>query len=213
MSVLAMLVSAGFTRGETHAALCLFEHGKVASEPPRYFGEMWRRTTATPRSAKRGPSNVLTLVTHINTNAAWAGALRFNLLTEGYEVCPPFPPQEGATKEPARALRDPQDTLTATMYFQANGFPKATKHLAWDALAAVAHQSSYHPVRNYLNELRWDKTERVGSLFQRYFSAELPDASQHRLDQEISWPVHHGRPVRKGHRNHALPRGLRGIEG
>ena len=113
------------------------------------------------RKRRRG-SNILALVTHINTTAAWNGALRFNLLTEGYEICPPFPPQDGA-KEPSRPLRDPQDILTATMYFQANGFPKAGKNTAWDAVVAVAHQRTYHPVRDYLTGLRWDGTERVSS--------------------------------------------------
>ena len=57
MSVLAMLVTAGFTRGETHAALCWFEHGKVKDEPPRYFGEMWRRTKAAPRQDLEPPDD------------------------------------------------------------------------------------------------------------------------------------------------------------
>lgn len=193
MSVLAMLVAAGFTKGETRAALCLFQHGKVASEPPRYFEQMWSRTVAEPASAvsKRGPPNVLKLVTHINMSPAWNGALRFNQLTEGYEVCPPFPPQQDGAKGPPRALRDPQDILTATMYFQANGFPKATKHLTFDALAAAAHQSSYHPVRDYLSSLRWDGTERVGLLFQRYFNAELPDENrQQERDRHVVYLEH-----------------------
>ncbi len=48
MSVLAKLVTAGFTKGETRGALHLFRHGKIKHEPPRYFEEMWRRTKATP---------------------------------------------------------------------------------------------------------------------------------------------------------------------
>ena len=61
------------------------------------------------------------------------------------------------------------------MYFQANGFSKAGKGVVWDALAAVAHEHSYHPVRDYLGGLRWDGTGRVGKLFLQYFNAELPD--------------------------------------
>jgi predicted P-loop ATPase len=127
-------------------------------------------------------------VTHINTSAAWNGALRFNLLTEGYEICPPFPPQDGA-KEPARPLHDPRDILAATMYFQANGFPKVGKNTAWDALVAAAHQNSYHPVRDYLAGLRWDRTERVSKLFMAYFNAELPEAGQER-DRQVAYLEH-----------------------
>ena len=193
MSILAMLVTAGFTKGETRAALCWFDHGKVKDEPLRYFGEMWRRTKAAPRQDPEPPddwekqhpanegkpkrrartNNILALVTYINTTPAWDSGLRFNLLTENYEICPPFPPQDGA-KGPPRPLRDPHDLLTATLYFQANGFPKANKHVVWDAIAAVAHQSAYHPVRDHLSALRWDGVGRVNKLFEHYFNAEVP---------------------------------------
>jgi hypothetical protein len=193
MSILAMLVTAGFTRAETHTALCWFEHGKVASEPPRYFGEMWSRTKAEPRPVlkpRRSPNNILALVTHINTTPTWDGTLRYNLLTEACEIRPPFPPQDGA-KGPMRALRDPQDILTATLHFQANGFPKANKNLTWDALTAVAHEHSYHPVRDHLDRLRWDGTERVGSLFLQYFNAELPaDDRQEERDRHTAYLEH-----------------------
>jgi hypothetical protein len=139
---------------------------------------------------RRSHSNVLALVTHINTNTVWSDALSFNLLTENYEVCMPFPPQDRA-KGPSRPLRDPHDILTATMYFQANGFPKATKNLTWDALAAAAHQCAYHPARDYLSGLRWDGIDRVGELFRQYFNAELPDeARQQERDRQLAYLEH-----------------------
>jgi hypothetical protein len=55
MSIVAMLVTAGFTKGETRAALHLFEHGKIADEPERYFEQMWARTKATPRVEPEPP--------------------------------------------------------------------------------------------------------------------------------------------------------------
>jgi Virulence-associated protein E len=135
------------------------------------------------------PPNILSLVTHIKMAPVWNGALRFNLFTENYEVCPPFPPQPGA-KEPPRPLADPFDILRATMYFQANGFPKANKGVVFDALAVVAHENSYHPVRDYLNSLQWDETGRVGQLFQHYFNAELPadDPTEH--DKRVAYLEH-----------------------
>jgi predicted P-loop ATPase len=88
-------------------------------------------------------------------------------------------------------LRDPQDILTATMHFQANGFPKASKNLAWDALAVAAHQCAYHPVRDYLNGLQWNGTERIGKLFRQYFNAELPDAAKlQQYDRHVSYLEH-----------------------
>jgi len=84
--------------------------------------------------------NLLSLVSHINSTSAWDGALRFNLLTEGYEICGPFPPNDDGPKERPRPLEDPRDILRATMYFQANGFPKAVKASVTDAISAVAHE-------------------------------------------------------------------------
>ncbi len=46
MSMLAMLIAAGFAKGEVRAALCLFEHGKMADEDERYFSRMWQRSGA-----------------------------------------------------------------------------------------------------------------------------------------------------------------------
>jgi predicted P-loop ATPase len=127
-----------------------------------------------PKPEKPRIVNMLALVDHINNTPAWSGALRFNLLTQNYEVCPPFPPEEGAKQSP-RPLDDPYDILLATMYFQANGFAKANKTVVWDAITAVAHEYAYHPVRDYLNGVKWDGVERVGKLFQGYFKAKLPD--------------------------------------
>jgi hypothetical protein len=93
------------------------------------------------RDEKERRTNLLALVSHINSTPAWDGALRFNLLTEGYEICGPFPPLD-RPKEKPRPLEDPRDILRATMYFQANGFPKSGKAGVSDAIAAVEKPSS-----------------------------------------------------------------------
>jgi predicted P-loop ATPase len=146
---------------------------------------------AIPNAARQRRSrtiNILALVTHINACTAWSGALRFNLLTENYEVRPPFPPRNGG-EGPPRPLDEPHDILRAAMYFQANGFARAGKGVVWDALAAVAHEHSYHPVRDYLNGLRWDGIERLGGLFLRYFNAELPEDPGER-DRQLAYLEH-----------------------
>ena len=138
-------------------------------DPPEDEAKPDKAETPAPKKRKARTTNILALVTHINTTEAWRGALKFNLLTETIEVCPPFPPQSGA-KEAPRPLSDPHDVLLATMYFQANGFPRAGKGVVWDAMNAVAHANSYHPVRDYLAGLTWDGTPRVRTLFQHYFA-------------------------------------------
>jgi hypothetical protein len=46
MSIVAMLIGEGFTKGETRAVLHLFEHGKIKEEDDRYFTRMWDRSAA-----------------------------------------------------------------------------------------------------------------------------------------------------------------------
>jgi predicted P-loop ATPase len=61
------------------------------------------------------------------------------------------------------------------MMAQENGFPTVGKNTARDALIVVAKGRAYHPVRDYLNGLEWDGTERLNRLFFDYFPARLPD--------------------------------------
>ncbi len=53
MSIVGMLITAGFSKSETRAALRLFEHGKLPEEEAagrgdRYFSRMWERSEAEP---------------------------------------------------------------------------------------------------------------------------------------------------------------------
>jgi hypothetical protein len=62
MSILAFLVNAGFTKGETRAALRDFHHGKLAEEEAagtaeRYFERMWQHTAASPHFDPEPPAD------------------------------------------------------------------------------------------------------------------------------------------------------------
>jgi hypothetical protein len=57
MSITALLIAEGFAKGETLAALCRFQHGKVDEEDPRYFERMWQRSTASPRGDREPPDD------------------------------------------------------------------------------------------------------------------------------------------------------------
>ena len=41
------------------------------------------------------------------------------------------------------------------------------------ALNVVAHQNQYHPIRNYLNKLEWDGTERIRYVLNHFLGAEI----------------------------------------
>jgi hypothetical protein len=151
-----------------------FEAEPEPEPPPEWEAEHPFNEAADPKERSRHIINILALVRHIRNTRAWDGVLRFNMLTQNIEIWPPFPPEQDPANAP-RSLRDPYDLLLATMYFQANGFAKAGKNMAMDALAVIAHENAYHPVRDYLNGLKWDGIQRVGKLFQHYFNASMPD--------------------------------------
>jgi predicted P-loop ATPase len=49
------------------------------------------------------------------------------------------------------------------------------KMLVYEAMLAVAHDRTFHPVRDYLNGLIWDGTPRVGHWLTTYLGAEAND--------------------------------------
>jgi predicted P-loop ATPase len=182
MSILAMLVAQGFTKGETRAALRLFKDGKAVEaekQGPRYFEEMWRRTKATPHGRPQSP-NLRTIANAIEADPVWGGALRSNLFIETTEIALDLP---AATPSSWRELTDTL-ILEATAYWQGHGFPKVNKHVMADALELVAHRNQHHPVREYLSALRWDGIPRVHDLFRCYFNAEMPEMPTEPNDEE-----------------------------
>jgi hypothetical protein len=105
----------------------------------------------------------------------WKGAVRFNSFTMNVEVCDPLPPQPGQVVAGWRAVREPWDLLRTLIYVQDHGFPTVGNRTVWDALMLVADNHAFHPVRDWLETLRWDGRPRINRLFLDYFPAELPD--------------------------------------
>jgi predicted P-loop ATPase len=105
----------------------------------------------------------------------WKGAVRLNCFTMNVEVCDPFTPQPGQVLAGWRDVQEPGDLLRTLIYVQDHGFPTVGKRAVLDALMLVADNHSCHPVRGYLETLRWDGRPRVNRLFLDYFAAELSD--------------------------------------
>jgi predicted P-loop ATPase len=75
-----------------------------------------------------------------------------------------------------RTLCEPDDILEMMIHLQTAGFDVG-KAATSDALMLVAGRHGYHPVKQWLEGLKWDGAERVNRLFIDYFPAELPDKS------------------------------------
>ena len=73
--------------------------------------------------------------------------------------------------EPARAVRD-EDIVTLQRWLQRAGLKRCSKQTADDALFEFSRKErAFHPVRNYLNALKWDGKKRIDTWLVVYFGA------------------------------------------
>ena len=85
-----------------------------------------------------------------------------------------------------RELRD-SDITKLVSYFNRIGFPDASKTVAADAMQARCEASTYHPVRNYLNDLpKWDGVERLSHWLQDYCGVEARDEDHEQYIQQVA---------------------------
>ena len=84
-----------------------------------------------------------------------AGALAYNLLTDRTDLVKPI----GCQRPPGASMTD-TDMKYIRLYLEETYGLTSERKIA-DAADLAAHQNSYHPVRDYLNGLVWDGTERI----------------------------------------------------
>lgn len=60
-------------------------------------------------------------------------------------------------------------------WLQAMGLPRIGREIVGQAVEIFAREHSFHPVRDWLEGLRWDGTKRVDRWLFRYFGAEAED--------------------------------------
>jgi hypothetical protein len=106
-------------------------------------------------------------ITLLMTCDEWVGTLRFNQFAcvEEFAARPPID-----NAKPGDRLLDDHFTRTAD-WLQQQGV-RVGKHVAADALLAVARANPYHPVCDYLDGLHWDGVPRLDNLLPQYFGAE-----------------------------------------
>jgi len=73
---------------------------------------------------------------------------------------------------PAIRRVEDADILSLQEYLQRSGLTQITKATVTDAVLARARERSFHPVKDYLNSLRWDKTRRLEGWLSNYLGAE-----------------------------------------
>jgi predicted P-loop ATPase len=116
-------------------------------------------------------ANVANAITALRYAPEWRRVLHFNEsnLVTCAKSAPPF------ERTPAAPLTwgDEQDILTAA-WLQRRGI-SVNKEITAQAVQTVAREHPFHPVRDYLNSLKWDKTSRIADWLTLYLGADASD--------------------------------------
>ena len=124
------------------------------------------------KAEKKPPKTMDTVAAHLTTHPEWKGRLSFNDLTQSihWERTPPW-----SSSRPAPKPRDVWNELDygpiQEMLRRQTGVIFSQIHIE-HAVLAVAEQNRFHPVREYLESLRWDGVPRVDRMLIDYAGAK-----------------------------------------
>ncbi len=96
------------------------------------------------------------------------GAVAYNILTGRIDICKPLWWERSAS-----AVNDTD--FNYLMLYLENRYGLNHENRIRKALTVVAHQNQYHPIRDYLNVLQWDGTERIPYVLHHFLGAEVSD--------------------------------------
>lgn len=114
------------------------------------------------------------LVLYLLNHAEWNGVFAYDEFSEKKMLMLPVPGTKESmskSKWTPKLLEDHHVTATIRWFNRAS-FPNASKVVVADAIDEAFRMRRYHPVRDFLTDLKWDGTKRVYRLFERYFGAQ-----------------------------------------
>ena len=125
--------------------------------------------------------NCLTVFQH---DPLLSGAIAYNLLTDRTDIIKPI----GYQRSPGSTMTD-TDMKYIRLYLEETYGLTSEKKIA-DAADLAAHQNSYHPVRDYLNSLTWDGTERIRYCLRHFLGAAADDYTYEALRLFLLGAIH-----------------------
>ena len=139
--------------------------GSIAS--PMSIEEVKAMLDTTEKGGVRNSiKNCLTVFQH---DPLLSGAIAYNLLTDRTDVVKPI----GYDRSPSASMTD-TDMKYIRLYLEEN-YDLTSEKKIMDAADLAAHQNSYHPVRDFLNSLTWDGTERIRYCLHHFLGAEADE--------------------------------------
>ena len=135
--------------------------------PPTSVEEVKAMLDTTEKGGVRNSiKNCLTVFQH---DPLLSGAIAYNLLTDRTDIVKPI----GYDRSPSASMTD-TDMKYIRLYLEENYDLTSEKKII-DAADLAAHQNSYHPVRDFLNSLTWDGTERIRYCLHHFLGAEADE--------------------------------------
>lgn len=130
--------------------------------PPPPGGHDWERhLTRSGQGIKGSLNNAATI---LGNDPAWAGAVRFNEFASKLELTRSLPfERDYASGESKHALSErliaEPDVLRTAVWMERNWRIEVPPGKIYQALELCGRRSAYHPVRDYLSGLRWDREQ------------------------------------------------------
>ena len=135
--------------------------------PPTNVEEVKAMLDTTEKGGVRNSiKNCLTVFQH---DPLLSGAIAYNLLTDRTDIVKPI----GYDRSPSASMTD-TDMKYIRLYLEENYDLTSEKKII-DAADLAAHQNSYHPIRDFLNSLTWDGTERIRYCLHHFLGAEADE--------------------------------------
>ena len=94
------------------------------------------------------------------------GVISYNILTGRIDICKPL-----WWERTTSAMSDTD--FNYLMLYLEKRYGLNNENRIRRALTVVAHQNQYHPIREYLNRLEWDGTERIPYVLHHFLGAEI----------------------------------------
>ena len=133
---------------------------KAANAAPDPGGDWYDRALTGSKGQVRGILHNALLA--LREDPAWHGVLAYDEMQATALLCKPVP-KFGKPPVPGiypRPIRD-DDVLQVQEWFQIAGIPTLGRETTHDAVDVRARECGFHPVRDYLDGLKWDGVPRL----------------------------------------------------
>ena len=137
-----------------------------AMQPPQSAPEIKEGLETTEKGGVR--QSIRNCLTVFQRDPLLSGAIAYNILTDRKDIIKPI----GFHRE-STALND-TDMKYLLLYLEET-YGLTNEKKIDNAIGIVANENKYHPIRDYLNTLVWDGTERIRFCLRHFLGADADD--------------------------------------